>query len=178
MNHALVKLARTIDCHFLEEKFGAVYPDTLGPPPLPTRLMAGLAILKYTNDLPTRLCASAGLRIRTSSTSAARSSSSDIAVPVHDAPLPGVLLAPVRVSSCDPQCPRSAQRGHAVRQETRSAKVRTRWLTNGVMTPRRAARSWRCSRWRAGLPTSSHATAATDDAGQGCCDNTPCEGAS
>jgi hypothetical protein len=51
MNHALVKLARTIDWRFLEEKFGAVYTDTLGPPPLPTRLMAGLAILKYTYDL-------------------------------------------------------------------------------------------------------------------------------
>ena len=31
---------------FLEEKFGAVYTDKPGHPPLPTRLMAGLAILK------------------------------------------------------------------------------------------------------------------------------------
>jgi hypothetical protein len=44
--HALVKLARTIDWGFLEEKFGAVYKDGAGQPPLPTRLMAGLAILK------------------------------------------------------------------------------------------------------------------------------------
>ena len=46
--HALVKLARTIDWRFLEEKFGAVYKDGAGQPPLPTRLMAGLAILKHT----------------------------------------------------------------------------------------------------------------------------------
>ena len=51
MNHALVKLARTIDWRFLEEKFGAVYTDKPGQPPLSTRLMAGLAILKHTYDL-------------------------------------------------------------------------------------------------------------------------------
>jgi IS5 family transposase len=46
-----VKLARTIDWSFLEERFGAVYEDKPGRPPLPTRLMAGLAILKHTYDL-------------------------------------------------------------------------------------------------------------------------------
>jgi IS5 family transposase len=51
MDHALVKLARTIDWGFLEEKFGAVYADGAGQPPLPTRLMAGLAILKHTYNL-------------------------------------------------------------------------------------------------------------------------------
>src|ERR687888_153288 len=51
MNHALVKLARAIDWRFLEERFGAVYTDKAGQPPLPTRLMAGLAILKHTYDL-------------------------------------------------------------------------------------------------------------------------------
>ena len=51
MDHALVKLARTIDWSFLEERFGAVYEDKPGRPPLPTRLMAGLAILKHTYDL-------------------------------------------------------------------------------------------------------------------------------
>ena len=51
MNHALVKLARAIDWRFLEERFGAVYSDTPGQPPLPTRLMTGLAILKHTYDL-------------------------------------------------------------------------------------------------------------------------------
>ena len=51
MEHALVRLARTIDWSFLEERFGAVYEDKPGRPPLPTRLMAGLAILKHTYDL-------------------------------------------------------------------------------------------------------------------------------
>src|SRR5712692_3035181 len=51
MNHALVKLTRTIDWRFLEENLGAVYTDKPGQPPLPTRLMAGLAILKHTYDL-------------------------------------------------------------------------------------------------------------------------------
>jgi IS5 family transposase len=45
LQHALVRLARTIDWRFLEEKFGAVYTDKPGHAPLPTRLMAGLAIL-------------------------------------------------------------------------------------------------------------------------------------
>ena len=49
--HPLVKLARTIDWPFLEQKCGAVYEDKPGRPPLPTRLMAGLAILKHTYDL-------------------------------------------------------------------------------------------------------------------------------
>jgi IS5 family transposase len=51
MDHALVKLARTIDWGFLEEKFGSVYADGSGRPPLPTRLMAGLAILKHTYNV-------------------------------------------------------------------------------------------------------------------------------
>src|SRR5438128_547048 len=51
IKHALVKLARTIDWRFLEQTFGAVYTDKPGQPPLPTRLMAGLAMLKHTYDL-------------------------------------------------------------------------------------------------------------------------------
>jgi transposase, IS5 family len=51
MGHPLVKLARTIDWTFLEQRFGAVYEDKPGRPPLPTRLMAGLSILKHTYDL-------------------------------------------------------------------------------------------------------------------------------
>jgi len=51
MKHALVKLAHTVDWRFLERKFGEVYCDGPGQPPLPTRLMAGLAILKHTYDL-------------------------------------------------------------------------------------------------------------------------------
>jgi IS5 family transposase len=51
MDHALVKLAGTIDWTFLEGRFGALYKDKPGRPPLPTRLMSGLAILKHTYDL-------------------------------------------------------------------------------------------------------------------------------
>src|SRR5258706_13788746 len=51
MKHALVKLGRAIDWRFLEDRFGAGYTDKPGQPPLPTRLMAGLAILKHTYDL-------------------------------------------------------------------------------------------------------------------------------
>jgi IS5 family transposase len=51
LNHELAKLARAIDWRFLEEKFGAVYTDRPGRPPLPTRLMASLAILKHTFNL-------------------------------------------------------------------------------------------------------------------------------
>ena len=49
--HPVVKLAAAIDWSFLEERFGVVYTDALGRPPLPTRLMAGLAILKHMHDL-------------------------------------------------------------------------------------------------------------------------------
>jgi len=51
MGHPLAKLVRTIDWSFLEQQFGAVYEDKPGRPPLPTRLMAGLSILKHTYDL-------------------------------------------------------------------------------------------------------------------------------
>ena len=51
MKHSLVKLAHATDWRFLEEKFGAVYQDGARRPPLPTRLMAGLAILKHTFNL-------------------------------------------------------------------------------------------------------------------------------
>jgi IS5 family transposase len=51
MGHPLTKLAGTIDWGFLEQRFGAVYADVAGRPPLSTRLMAGLAILKHMHDL-------------------------------------------------------------------------------------------------------------------------------
>jgi IS5 family transposase len=58
MGHPLAKLAQTIDWRFLEERFGAVYTDRPGQPPLPTRLMAGLSILKHTHNLSDEeLCA-------------------------------------------------------------------------------------------------------------------------
>ena len=58
LSHPLAKLAATIDWRFLEERFGAVYTDKPGQPPLPTRLMAGLSILKHTHNLSDEeLCA-------------------------------------------------------------------------------------------------------------------------
>ena len=57
-DHALAKLGRAIDWRFLEKRFGAVYSDKTGHPPLPTRLMAGLSILKHMHDLSDEdLCA-------------------------------------------------------------------------------------------------------------------------
>ena len=56
--HALVRLAKTIAWRFIEARCGEVYSDGPGMPPLPTRLMAGLAILKHTFDLSDEeLCA-------------------------------------------------------------------------------------------------------------------------
>ena len=51
LKHALVKLAQAIDWRFLEGRFGEVYTDKPGHPPLPTRLMAGLAIIKHMHNL-------------------------------------------------------------------------------------------------------------------------------
>ena len=52
MQHQLVKLAQTVNWAHLEKLCGAAYSDGRGgQPPLPTRLMAGLQILKFTFDL-------------------------------------------------------------------------------------------------------------------------------
>ena len=51
MGHAKVVLASLMDWHFLSSKLGEVYSDGPGQPPLATRLMAGLHILKYANNL-------------------------------------------------------------------------------------------------------------------------------
>lgn len=51
LKHELVRLAQSISWPFIEERCGAAYRDGPGMPPLPTRLMAGLAILKHTFDL-------------------------------------------------------------------------------------------------------------------------------
>ncbi len=50
MKHELVKLSRTIAWPAIEATCGEAYRDGPGMPPLPTRLMAGLAILKHTFD--------------------------------------------------------------------------------------------------------------------------------
>ena len=51
MSHQLVKLSATINWAHLEKVCGQAYRDGPGMPPLPTRMMAGLAILKYTFNL-------------------------------------------------------------------------------------------------------------------------------
>src|SRR5215472_13431003 len=58
MGHPLARLAASIDWVFLERTLGSVYTEAPGQPPLPTRLMAGLAILKHMHDLSDEaLCA-------------------------------------------------------------------------------------------------------------------------
>jgi IS5 family transposase len=53
MKHPMVKVAKATDWPYLEEGFGEVYEDSAagGQPPLPTRLMAGLTILKHMENL-------------------------------------------------------------------------------------------------------------------------------
>jgi len=51
MRHPLAKLAASVDWTFLATRFGASYTDQPGHPSLPTRPIAGLAILKRMRDL-------------------------------------------------------------------------------------------------------------------------------
>ena len=51
MGHPKAVLARQIDWRHLAERFGEAYSEVPGHPALPTRLMAGLQILKFTEDL-------------------------------------------------------------------------------------------------------------------------------
>ena len=51
MGHEKVILSDQIDWQFLSDRMGGVYTDGPGHPPLSNRLMAGLHILKYAEDL-------------------------------------------------------------------------------------------------------------------------------
>jgi len=51
MEHELVRLAGVVAWPLLDQHFGDMYTDGPGQPPLPTRLMAGVSILKHTFDL-------------------------------------------------------------------------------------------------------------------------------
>jgi IS5 family transposase len=51
LDHPLVRLAQEIDWEFLARRFGSVCSGGPGQPPLPTRLMAGLLILKHMHNL-------------------------------------------------------------------------------------------------------------------------------
>ena len=58
LEHELVTLSKVVSWRFIETQCGDVYTDGPGMPPLPTRLMAGLAILKHTFNLSDdELCA-------------------------------------------------------------------------------------------------------------------------
>ncbi len=58
LGHPLVRLAREIDWDFLDGRFSAVCRSGPGQPPLPSRLVAGLLILKHMHDLSDEaLCA-------------------------------------------------------------------------------------------------------------------------
>ena len=58
LDHPLVRLAREIDWPFLDGRFASVCTSGPGQPPLPTRLVAGLFILKHMHDLSDEvLCA-------------------------------------------------------------------------------------------------------------------------
>jgi IS5 family transposase len=58
LGHPLVRLAGAIDWGFLDGRFAGVCTAGAGQPPLPTRLVAGLFILKHMHDLSDEvLCA-------------------------------------------------------------------------------------------------------------------------
>ena len=75
MNHELVRLGREIDWLLIGIKLGEVHTDDPGQPPLLTRLMAGMAILKHMHNLSDVKSSCVGSRTLTFSTSAARNSS-------------------------------------------------------------------------------------------------------
>src|SRR3546814_1145350 len=58
MGHPLVRLAGEIDWGFLDRRFASTCAPGAGQPPLPTRLVAGLFILKHMHSLSDEvLCA-------------------------------------------------------------------------------------------------------------------------
>ena len=58
LRHPLVRLAAELDWEFVGARFSAVYRPGPGQPPLPTRLIAGLLILKHMHNLSDEvLCA-------------------------------------------------------------------------------------------------------------------------
>ena len=58
LGHPLVRLARATDWQFLDQRFASVCAAGAGQPGLPTRLVAGLFILKHMHDLSDEaLCA-------------------------------------------------------------------------------------------------------------------------
>ena len=71
LGHPLVQLAGEIDWGFLDRRFASVCTPGPGQPGLPTRLVAGLFVLKHMHNLSARCCARAGWRTRITNSSAA-----------------------------------------------------------------------------------------------------------
>ena len=71
MGHPLVRLAALIDWRFLDDRFGSVCQTGPGQPGLPTRLVAGLFILKHMHNLSDEVLCAAGSRTPITNTSAA-----------------------------------------------------------------------------------------------------------
>ena len=62
LDHLLARLAAQIDWGFLDQCFASACEAGPGQPGLPTRLVAGLFILKHRTTSRTRRCARAGSR--------------------------------------------------------------------------------------------------------------------
>jgi hypothetical protein len=69
---SLVRLAAEIDWEFLAGRFGSVCRVGQGQPPLPTRLVAGLLILKHMHNLSDEALCDRWVRTRISSISAGK----------------------------------------------------------------------------------------------------------
>jgi len=72
LRHPLVRLAGEIEWDFLAGRFSSVCGVGPGQPPLPTRLVAGLFILKHTHNLSDEALCDRWVRTRISSTSAGK----------------------------------------------------------------------------------------------------------
>ena len=78
MAHPLVRLATLIDWNILDERFSSVCQTGSGQPGLPTRLVAGLFILKHMHNLSGEYCAPAGSGTPIPSASAGNSASATV----------------------------------------------------------------------------------------------------
>ena len=72
LRHPLVRLAAEIDWGFLAGRFGSVCRAGPGQPPLPTRLVDGLFILKHMHNLSDEMLCDRWVETRIFSTSAAK----------------------------------------------------------------------------------------------------------
>jgi IS5 family transposase len=71
MGHPLVRLAALIDWNVLDDRFSSVCQTGSGQPGLPTRLVAGLFILKHIHDLSDEVLCARWIETPITNTSAA-----------------------------------------------------------------------------------------------------------